>query len=272
MSIRCLFKGYFIPDTVPYYSVAMNLSGKTALITGAAHRIGRATAVALARAGASIVVHYHGSEAAAKAVVAEIGEIGVDAQVIAADLAHDSEAVQLISAAVRLAGQIDIVVNSASIFEEATLDSVNEAAFRRNFAINALAPFTLTRELYRHLKGRGASGVAVNLLDTRITDFDRKHVAYAVSKRALHTLTQMSADEFAPLLRVNAVAPGLVLPPPGEDVDYLERLRHTNPLERYGTVEQVTAAILFLVDNEFVTGQTIWVDGGRHLKGSFYGN
>jgi len=272
MANGCLFKGYFIRNGVPYYSVAMNLSGKTALVTGAAHRIGRATAVALARAGASVVVHYRSSEAAATAAVEELKGLGVDAHTIGADLASESDALELVPRAIELAERLDILVNSASIFEEATLESVEQVDFRRNFAVNAMAPFTLMRELYRHLKGRGSSGVAVNLLDTRITDFDRKHVAYAVSKRALHTLTRMSADEFAPVLRVNAVAPGLVLPPAGQEADYLERLRHTNPLERYGSVDEVTNAILFLVDNEFVTGQTIWVDGGRHLRGSFYGN
>lgn len=256
---------------VLYYILHMNLQGKTVLVTGAARRIGRAAALALARAGADIVVHYRSSESDARGLVEELSALGVRAQQLAADLADAAASESLVTEALRLTGRLDVLVNSASIFEEATLEEVGLDEFRRNFDINALSPFVLTRNLYRHLKLRQATGSVVNLLDSRITDYDRRHVAYALSKRALHSLTQMSAMEFAPVLRVNAVAPGLILPPAGKDESYLERLRTTNPLQSHGTLTQITDALLFLVDNAFVTGQTIWVDGGRHLKGGFYG-
>lgn len=256
---------------VLYYIWHMNLRGKTALVTGAARRIGRATALALARAGADIVVHYRSSEGQAHDLVEKLSALGVQAQAFPADLADAVAVDSLVVEALRLTGRLDVLVNSASIFEEGGLNEVGPEEFRRNFDINALSPFVLTRNLYRHVSERHASGSVVNLLDSRVTDYDRRHVAYALSKRALHSLTQMAAMEFAPTLRVNAVAPGLVLPPAGEDEDYLERLRTTNPLQSHGTLEQVTDAVLFLVGNAFVTGQTIWVDGGRHLKGGFYG-
>lgn len=249
----------------------MSLGGKTALVTGAARRIGRATALALARAGANVIVHYRSSEEQAHSLVEEISSLGVRAQALPADLAGAPAVESLLVDALRLTGRLDVLVNSASIFENAMLEEVSLEEFRRNFDINALAPFVLTRNLYRHVNGRQGIGVVVNLLDSRVTDYDRRHVAYALSKRMLHSLTQMTAMEFAPVLRVNAVAPGLILPPPGKDESYLERLRTTNPLQSYGTLEQVTDAVLFLVENAFVTGQTIWVDGGRHLKGGFYG-
>ncbi len=249
----------------------MDLSGKTALVTGAGRRIGRATALALGRNGANVVVHYRRSEAEARAVVAELAGIGVRSIAVRADLGDTSTIDQLFRDSLRLSGTLDILVNSASIFGESRLDDVAAAAFKENLQINATAPFLLMRELHRHLEQQRRNGSVVNFLDTRVTDFDRTHVAYAVSKRVLHTLTQMAAVEYAPLMRVNAVAPGLILPPEGKDRSYLERLKSTNPLNAYGDLEQLTDAVLFLLGSEFVTGQTIWVDGGRHLRGDFYG-
>ena len=133
--------------------------------------------------------------------------------------------------------------------------------------INAWAPFVLGRALARERRG----GCIVNLLDSRITDYDAEHAAYHLSKRMLATLTRMMALEFAPRVRVNAVAPGLILPPPGEDDGYLERLKRTNPLERHGEPADVAEAVLFLARSLFVTGQTIFVDGGRHMRGAVYG-
>ncbi|HUX20798.1 MAG TPA: SDR family oxidoreductase [Spirochaetia bacterium] len=249
----------------------MNLSGQTALVTGAARRIGKATALALARLGADVVVHFRSSEAEARSVVAELVDLGVRSKAVAADLSDEDSPTQLFENSLELTGHVDIVVNSASIFEEATLGEVAPDDFRRNMQVNSTAPFLLARELYEHLRARGGQGVIVNFLDTRITDYDRLHVAYAVSKRALHTLTRMEAEEFAPLIRVNAVAPGLVLPPEGKDQGYLEELKASNPLNAYGNVQQVCDAVLFLIGAEFTTGQTIWVDGGRHMRGDFYG-
>ena len=123
----------------------------------------------------------------------------------------------------------------------------------------------------RAFGAQGIEGVIVNFLDTRIEDYDRKHAAYHLSKRMLYTLTRMMAIEFAPLVRVNAVAPGLILPPPGKDESYLAQLAHTNPLGRYGDPSHIVEAVLFLVRNDFVTGQVVFVDGGRHLKGKMYG-
>ena len=117
---------------------------------------------------------------------------------------------------------------------------------------------------------KGQSGVVVNLLDTMVRDYDRKHVSYHLSKKALHDLTRMMAVEYGPRLRVNGVAPGLVLPPEGKDIAYLEGLKHSNALERIGCPEQIAHAVVFLLTNEFITGQTIYIDGGRHLRGSMY--
>jgi hypothetical protein len=124
----------------------------------------------------------------------------------------------------------------------------------------------LCREFAKQVRG----GAIVNFLDTRVLDYDREHMSYHLSKRALFTLTRAMALEFAPAIRVNAVAPGLVLPPAGKDQSYLDALVHTNPLQAHGSVEDVAAAVLFLVTSPFVTGQVIYVDGGRHMLGGVY--
>jgi NAD(P)-dependent dehydrogenase (short-subunit alcohol dehydrogenase family) len=129
-----------------------------------------------------------------------------------------------------------------------------------------MVPFFLSKGL----KDSGNLLSVVNLLDTRIQDYDKNHVSYHLSKRGLMSLTKMTALEWAPQVRVNAVAPGLILVPEGEGEDYLKKLANTNPMQTVGNVGNITDAILFLIRNEFVTGQIIYVDGGRHLKGRVY--
>ena len=136
----------------------------------------------------------------------------------------------------------------------------------KNIRVNAFSPLVLSRMLAR----QEMNGAIVSFLDTRINDYDAEHAAYHLSKRMLYSMTRMLALELAPHIRVNAVAPGLILPPAGKDKTYLERRKHTNPLGSYGDVSQITDTVLFLLANDFVTGQIIFVDGGRHLKGSVY--
>ena len=136
-----------------------------------------------------------------------------------------------------------------------------------NIHINALAPALLSRAFAK----TAARGDIVNLLDCRISDYDAEHLSYHLSKRMLMSLTRILALELAPDIRVNGVAPGLILPPPGQGREYLRRLALTNPLERWGGAEDIVRAIVFLLESPFVTGQIIYVDGGRSLKGSLYG-
>ncbi|MDD5628877.1 MAG: SDR family oxidoreductase [Elusimicrobia bacterium] len=237
------------------------------MVTGGAKRLGRAIVLALARAGADVVVHCRGSAAEARSLVRELRGLGRRAWVLQADLADSAQAEALFAQACRKAGGVDILVNSASIFPKGRLDGLEPADLERDIRINALAPFVLARALAR----TGREGCVVNLLDSRITDYDAEHAAYHLSKRLLATLTRMMALEYAPGLRVNAVAPGLVLPPAGEDEGYLERLKDSNPLRRHGEAEDVADAVVFLARSAFVTGQTIFVDGGRHMRGAVYG-
>ncbi len=243
--------------------MADSFSGKTALITGAAKRLGEAISLTLARRGVNIVVHYHRSEAEAQALCEEIRRLGVSSHPLQADLSDSQQAMALMDQAVSQAGPVDILINNASIFDKETLWETSEQSLWQNLQIHAMAPLVLARALAK----QDRAGHIVNLLDTRVTTYDREHAAYHISKRALLTLTRMLAMELGPRIAVNAVAPGLILPPAGEDESYLKKLTYTNPLKRHGDPTDVAEAILFLLTSRFITGQVIYVDGGYHMKG-----
>lgn len=236
-------------------------------MTGAARRLGRATALALARAGADVVVHYRGSAAEAAATAEEIRRHGRSAWLAQADLAEPAAAELLFRRAVAEAGPVDILVNSASVFAASGLLGFAADELARNVQVNAVSPLGLCRAF----AAQGRGGDIVNFLDSRVVDYDRRHVAYHLSKRMLYEMTKMLALELAPAIKVNAVAPGLILPPPGEDDGYLARHARTNPLQRHGEAEEVAATVVFLIATRFITGQVIFIDGGRHLKGCVYG-
>jgi len=239
-----------------------SLKGKTALVTGAGKRVGRATALALAGEGVNVVAHYGTSAGEVEGLRREIGERGVEAWAVQADLEVAEECEGLMARAVDAAGRMDILINNASIFPASKLENVTLDDLTKAVRVNAWAPFVLSRAFARQV-GRGK---IVNLLDSRIKGYDRLHVAYILSKHMLAALTKMTALEFAPDITVNAVAPGLILPPPGKEEDYLDRLKNTVPLKRHGDPQDVTDAILFLLKSDFITGQIIYVDGGRHLR------
>lgn len=242
------------------------IAGKTALVTGAGKRIGRATALALADAGANVVVHYRCSAQAAAGVCRAVRQRGVQAWAFAENLSDEGAGERLFAQAADAAGPIDILVNNASVFDEDTLRDVTDEALKTSVQLHAVAPLALSR----CMAAQGREGVIVNLLDARMVDYDRQHVSYHLSKRMLYALTRTMALEFAPLVRVNGIAPGLILPPEGKDKSYLEALASTNPLHTYGSLDAVTEALLFLLHSRFVTGQVIFVDGGRHLRGNVY--
>jgi pteridine reductase len=242
------------------------LEGRNALVTGAARRIGRAISLALAREGANVALHYGSSKQEAAELAAEIEGLGARATLVRADLSDPGELADLVDRAREALGKIEILVNSASIFPADTLETVELESLQRNLEINAWAPLVLTRAFAAQTE----RGHVVNLLDSRVSGFDRTHVAYILSKHVLSALTRLSALELAPGIAVNGIAPGLILPPPGEDEEYVDRLAQTVPLERRGTPEDIATAAIYLATSEFVTGETIYVDGGRHLEEYFF--
>lgn len=238
-----------------------SLAGKTALVTGGALRLGAATVRALAAEGANVVIHYNRSQAPAEQLAQEVREGGTSVWTLQANLEQLDEVEALIPMAKEPAGKLDILINSASIFPADSLSEMKIEDLLRNIRVNAWAPFALSRSFALHAK----RGAIVNFLDTRVAGYDWKHASYIASKSMLELWTRMMALKFAPNIRVNAVAPGLILPPPGKDESYLDAMKDTVPLKRYGGAEDIVAAVLFLLRSEFVTGQLIYVDGGRHL-------
>ncbi len=243
------------------------LSGKYALITGAAKRIGRACAISLADQGVNIFVHYNRSGADAKKSVSLIKERGVGAWAVKADLSKPEDSEKLIDKVLKLSGKLDILVNSASIYAENTLKEAKYPDFIENININAISPFILARKFASICE----KGSVINFLDARITDYDHSHAAYHLSKRMLFSLTRMMSIELAPEISVNGIAPGIILPPDNQDKSSFERISGSNPLNKTGTIKDITDTLIFLLESRFITGEIIFVDGGRHLRGSVYG-
>lgn len=239
-----------------------SLQGQTALITGAAVRLGRQTALTLAQHGVNVVIHYHRSEEAASRLRNELSALGVHASAVAADLQEPKQRATLIARARQATGGLDILINNASIFPAETLGELTFGSLMANVEVNAWAPLELSREFARS----SSRGKIINLEDSRLKGYDFAHAGYILSKQMLALVTRMLAVELAPHFTVNAVAPGLILPPPGKDASYLDRLVETVPLKRHGDAQDVADAILFLLQSDFITGQVIHVDGGRHLR------
>lgn len=239
----------------------------TALVTGAARRLGRAIALALAQEGFDVILHCRRSAGEARKAAAEVRALGRRAWVLQADLRDPAQAWALFAKARRAAGRVSVLVNNASVYKESRLQGLRPEELFESVQVHALAPLLLARALARQ-KGPGLC--IVNLLDCRIADYDFRHAAYHLGKRMLYSLTRMMALEYAPRVRVNAVAPGLILPPEGEGASWLRRLSRTNPLGTHGNARDVAEAVLFLVRSPFVTGQVLYVDGGRHMKRAVY--
>lgn len=245
-------------------------NNKIALITGGAKRLGRAIAMELAQQGCHIIIHYHHSEDEAHDFVRQLQQTGVFAACLKADLSQAEEAEGLLYRAVEASGPIDYLINNAALYPASLIDNITFSDLGDCMQVNAYAPLQLSRFFAQQ---RNPGGAILNMLDTRINGYDREHAAYHLSKRTLYCLTKMMADEYAPYVRVNAIAPGLILPPAemGDNVHWLEVRRNSNPLNAYGSIEDISEAALFLLTSDFITGEVLHVDGGRHLKNNFYG-
>lgn len=165
--------------------------------------------------------------------------------------------------AVEAFGQIDVLVNSAAIFEEGNIFSSTPESWERQFALNLRAPFFLAQHFARQIKGR--RGHIVNIADWRGVRPDTTHLAYNLTKAGLIAMTRELALALAPNIQVNAIAPGAILPPPGKDRSYLERLASKVPARRVGSTAEIARTVIFLLESDFVTGDLIYVTGGQHL-------
>ncbi len=256
----------------PIISCEMTLHGHTALVTGGAHRIGKAIALALASAGAKVAVHYRSSGQAARETVEEIRSLGVDSWPLQADLANPAEISALFTNLDRTAGALSILVNSAASFQRQPLEEISLADWEAVQAVNLRAPFLCTQlaapRIRRAAAQRGESrGSIINIADLSGLYPWKGYAHHGVSKAGLAHLTRIAAAELGPAIRVNAVVPGAVLPPAGVEAtsarwrEVGERL----PVGKTGEPARVGEAVVFLASNNFITGELLRVDGGEHL-------
>ncbi|MFH1761423.1 MAG: SDR family oxidoreductase [bacterium] len=234
---------------------------KTALITGAGRRIGKAIALKLAGQGYSIALHYHTSKNQAQALCREIQLFGVRCIPFKCDLSRENQVRNLIPNIVRKMPDLEVVINNASFFERRTFLETEIDDFSKVFNINFKAPFFICRDFARTCR----KGHIINILDTKISSCQSAYFVYTLSKKILASFTEMAAKTLGPQIRVNSIAPGLILPPAGENDKYMNIMAKKLPLRRKGNVSNITDTIEGLLNNDFITGQCIFVDGGQRL-------
>lgn len=244
----------------------MKLDDRVALVTGSARRLGRQIALALAGSGADVAVHCHRSTRAARQTVEELRALGIRAEVFNADLTRVQEIDALFAAVESAFGRLDVLVNNASVFERKPFLDVAPDDYDRVMGVNLRAAFFCSQVAARLMR-RGGAGLIVNLADVAAYQPWPAYAAHSISKAGLVMMTRVLARALAPEIRVNAVAPGPVLPPETADDAERERLAELTALRRLGTPEDVARAVLFLVDSDYITGETIVVDGGKSLMG-----
>ncbi|MBL8014125.1 MAG: SDR family oxidoreductase [Candidatus Omnitrophica bacterium] len=244
------------------------MNGKTlsnaALVTGASQRIGKAIALALADRGFDIALHYNKSKQEALVLAAEIKQKGGACELFSCDLGKESAVLRLLESVHKRFPQLSLLVNNASIFEPSQLGRDGLQALDEHWQINFRAPYVLLGEFAR-LCSRGH---VINILDTKVSQNKTDYVGYLLSKKCLAELTKIAALKLAPTIRVNGISPGIILAPSHKGQDYLTKRARDIPLQRSGDVKFITQSVGFLLDNEFVTGQILFVDGGEHLLGS----
>ncbi|HEX6370361.1 MAG TPA: SDR family oxidoreductase [Longimicrobium sp.] len=236
-----------------------------ALVTGGAVRIGRAISSALAEDGYRLVIHYNSSSGPADELVDEIRAKGGEAVAIGADLADADAVRRLADDATAAFGGIDLLVNNASVFPAEGLEDTDEALWDHTIAVNLKAPFFLIRHLAATLRER--RGVVVNMADLAGIQPWAAYAAHGISKAGVVHLTRVAARSLAPEVRVNGIAPGTVLPPESMSDEEIRQLAERAPLKKNGNPDDVVRALRYLLQADFVTGETLVVDGGRLLRG-----
>ncbi len=242
----------------------MKTSGKTALITGGAHRVGKAITLGLAQAGVNVAINYNTSVTAAEDTLAEARAFDVGGLAIKADIGDYQQVEAMVKTITAQFGGVDILVNNASLWLETPFPTEDPTDWHRVtnilvngafYCANAVAPLMLE-------KGEGA---IVNIIDLAAYEPWPNYMAHSVGKSALLGLNRQLALELAPAVRVNAVAPGPVLPPPDYDEEKIERTANKTLLGRWGTPEDIAKAVLFFVQADYITGETLRVDGGQRI-------
>jgi NAD(P)-dependent dehydrogenase (short-subunit alcohol dehydrogenase family) len=248
-----------------------NILYKTVLVTGAAHRIGKAVALSLARDGWAVAVHYNRSAEAAFALVDEIIAAGAQAVALQADLASEDDVLTLVPRAVEALGPLGCLVNNASLFEQDSALTATRASWDAHMETNLRAPFVLTQSFAAQLPEE-SEGLVVNLIDQRVWNLTPHFTTYTLSKAGLWALTQTLALALAPRIRVNAVAPGPTLPSIRQTQEQFDQQCAAMPLRRGTSPEEIAEAVRFTINAGAMTGQLIALDGGQHLCWAPAGN
>ena len=242
----------------------MELTGKTAIVTGGAHRIGKALVLALAEAGCDIVLHYNRSVEAAQQTAAEARARGVRVLTYQAQLAPIEAAAALVRVASQSLTPAAILINSAGGFPKDTLTTMTLESWTSTFQSNLRAPVFLTQAFANALPA-GERGAVINITDWRTERPYKTHFSYTVAKGALDAFTRAAALHLAPAIRVNAIALGAMLPPPDHDQSYMDAIAARLPLQRAGGADVVAETMLYILRNDFITGEIVRLDGGAHL-------
>jgi NAD(P)-dependent dehydrogenase (short-subunit alcohol dehydrogenase family) len=243
----------------------MSPTPSTVLVTGAARRLGREIALALATAGWRVAAHYRGSQAEAQQTVADCERLCAGAAGFQADLADEAAVRALVPQVVQRFGRLDAVVNSASRFEHDDAQSFGFAQMEAHWRSNTGAPILLAQALHAHLAAREAQGAVVNLLDQKLWNPNPDHLSYTLSKAALESATTLLAMALAPAVRVVGVAPGVTMLSGDMSGAEFEASHRMTPLGRSSTAQDVARAVRFALDSPAITGTTLLVDGGQHL-------
>ncbi len=242
---------------------------RTVLVTGAAKRLGREIALALAASGWQVAVHYRQSASEAQQTSADCAALGPASAVFSGDLTDESDVRALLPAVIAHFGRVDAVVNNASLFEHDTARSFGFAALDAHMRSNTAAPIVLAQALHEHLQQRDAqgttTGAVVNLLDQKLWNQNPDFLSYTLSKAALEAANTMLALALAPRLRVVGVAPGLTLTSHMLSDEKFRHLHKLSPLGRSSSAKDVADAVKFALENSAITGTTLLVDGGQHL-------
>ncbi len=242
----------------------MQTANQTVLITGAAHRIGRAIALDLASHGWAVGVHYNQSQSAAEELAQEIRKSGGRAETVCADLAREDDAQALIATAAEGIGPLTCLINNASLFEYDSVQTASAESWNDHLNVNLRAPFVLTQRFAEQVPD-GAEGNVINILDQRVWRLTPHFVSYTVSKSALWTLTRTMAMALAPRIRVNGIGPGPTLASERQSEEQFEAQCRSTPLQRGASPQEICDGVRFILTAGAMTGQMIALDGGQHL-------
>lgn len=236
----------------------MNLENKNVLVTGSANRIGKEIAIRLSKLGLNIAIHYNTSESNANDTLQKIKNNNVNASIIQSDLSDEENCIKLIKDAENKIGKIDILINNASTFKKNTLENTSSKEIEEDLYINLIAPFILSKTIFK----KNRKGKVINISDWKTARTNR--FSYGVSKAAIYGLTKSLSLSMAPNYQVNEIALGAILPPADSPNRKTQKI-NLGPIGRTAKIEEVTSCIEMLINNDFITGERIFLDGGRHV-------